>query len=459
MTTSNQILPSSFRDPSGFVFLRDGSLYRQVNPVYRDNYDHLMGSGLYEALVGSCLLVEHSEEELGISESRDAYRVLRPEPIPFISYPYEWCFSELRDAALATLRIAEIALRHGMILKDSSAFNIQFHHGKPAFIDTLSFEKYVEGRPWVAYRQFCQHFLAPLALMSKRDVRLSQLFRIHLDGIPLDLTSSLLPLRTCFGFSLAAHIHLHAKTQKRYAGKVPRSNGLRMSRRSLLGLMDSLRQAVRRLTWKPAGTEWADYYDDTNYSSEAENQKRRLVARFLDLTKPRVVWDLGANNGAYSRLASDNGSLTIAFDVDPAAVEANYLEVIRRGERDILPLVMDLTNPSSDIGWEHRERMSLAQRGPADTVLALALIHHLAISNNVPLPRLARFFSRLSRQLIIEFVPKTDSQVQRLLATREDVFPEYTPEGFEDSFGQCFTIEQVARIQDSQRSLYLMRRR
>jgi len=451
-------LSASFRDPSGFLFKQDGVIYRQVNLVYKNDYDHLMDSELYQALVDDNLLIPHEEVVIESPMSKLAYKVIKPEPIPFISYPYEWCFSQLRDAALTTLKIQRRALDFGMSLRDSSAYNIQFKNGRPIFIDTLSFGEYREGEPWVAYRQFCQHFLAPLALMSYKDIRLSQLLGIHIDGLPLDLASSLLPWRTRLRFSLFSHIHLHARSQKHFADKPVNVKQQQMSRYAFLGILNSLESAVKKLKWQPGGTEWAEYYQDTNYSPQAFEHKKTIVAGFLDKVRPATVWDLGANVGIFSRLASDRGIPTIAFDVDPAAVEKNYLDCIARGDTSILPLVIDLTNPSPGIGWENKERMSLKERGPADVVLALALVHHLAVSNNVPLSRIAGFLSDISHWLIIEFVPKTDSQVQRLLATREDIFPDYTRQAFEKEFSRHFTIDDSADIQESQRTLFLMRR-
>jgi hypothetical protein len=345
-----------------------------------------------------------------------------------------------------------------MSLRDSSAYNIQFRNGRPIFIDTLSFGKYREGQPWVAYRQFCQHFLAPLALMSYKDIRLSQLLSVYIDGLPLDLVSSLLPWRTRLRFSLLSHIHLHARSQKHFADKPINVRQHRMSRYAFLGILNSLESGVKKLRWQPRGTEWADYYRDTNYSTQAFEHKKAIVTGFLDRARPATVWDLGGNVGIFSRLASDRGIPTISFDVDPAAVEKNYLDCVAGGETSILPLVIDLTNPSPGIGWDNKERMSLKERGPADAALALALVHHLAISNNVPLPRIAGFLSDICHWLIIEFIPKTDSQVQRLLATREDIFPNYTRRVFEQEFGRYFTIEDSADIRESQRTLYLMQR-
>ncbi len=455
---SSAQLPGSFRDPSGFLFQQDGVIYRQVNLAYKDDYDHLMDSGLYQTLVDDNLLIPHGEVGIEPLVSELAYKVIKPEPIPFVSYPYEWCFSQLRDAALTTLKIQRKALDFGMSLRDSSAYNIQFKDGRPVFIDTLSFGKYREGEPWFAYRQFCQHFLAPLVLMSYKDIRLSQLLSIHIDGLPLDLASCLLPWRTRLSFSLLSHIHLHARSQKHFADKPINVRQQRVSRYAFVGILNSLESTVKRLKWQPVGTEWADYYHDTNYSQEAFEHKKTTVAGFLDRVRPATVWDLGANVGIFSRLASDRGIPTVSFDVDTAAVEKNYLDSVARGETNILPLVLDLTNPSPGIGWENKERMSLKERGPADVVLALALVHHLAISNNVPFFKIAGFLSDIGHRLIVEFIPKSDSQIQRLLATRDDIFPDYTRPAFEQEFNRYFTIDDWTDIRESQRTLYLMRR-
>ena len=417
-----------------------------------------MSSGLYKALIDEEFLIPHEEVSQDLAQTEKAYKVIQPEQLDYISYPYEWCFSQLKDAALTTLRVQKIALKFDMSLKDSSAYNIQFHKGKPVFIDTLSFEKANLEKPWIAYRQFCQHFIAPLALMSYSDVRLNQLLKVFIDGIPLDLASSLLPRRTNFKFSLFTHIRLHAKSQQSYSDKVIKKKDHKMSRVGFLGLMDSLERAIFHLKWEPKGTEWAEYYGDTNYPDEAFNQKKTIVSEFLRETKPEMVWDIGANVGVFSRLASELDIKTIAFDVDYSAVEKNFLECRKKDEARILPLLFDATNPSPGIGWQNLERMSFAERGPADTVLALALIHHLAISNNLPFSKIVNFFREVSKSLIIEFVPKSDSQVQRLLANREDIFPDYTLANFIQEFEKSFSIKKRRQIEKSERILFSMER-
>jgi len=458
---NSEALSASFRDPSGFLFTRNGILLRQINRAYADDYARLMESGLYEKLVKTGLLIPHAEVDAKPADSSIAFKVIQPERAPFISYPYEWSFGQLKDAALATLSIQKRALKAGMTLKDASAYNIQFVNGKPLLIDTLSFEIYQEGKPWDAYRQFCQHFLAPLALMSIRDVRLSQLLRVYVDGVPLDLASRLLPFSSRFNFGLLTHIHVHASAQTRYADADVKSATTKggMSKTAFTGLIESLESAVKKLEWKPAGTEWGNYYAITNYSDSAFEQKKKIIAEWLEQIKPASVWDLGANNGEFSRLASARGIFTVAWDIDPSAVEQNYRRVKSEKEQNLLPLVLDLTNPSPALGWANSERDSFGQRGPVDTALALALIHHLAISNNAPLSRIADFFADTCQRLVIEWVPKSDSQVQKLMRSRKDIFDGYTREGFESAFEARFKVKAAVDIPDTERRLYLLENR
>ena len=450
-------LTSSFRDPSGFLFYYENEIYRQVNTSYRVNYDYFLDSNLYTKLIDTELLIPHQEVDFFTGQYDNKYKIIKPKLIPFISYPYEWSFNQLKDAAITTLRIQKIALDFGMSLKDASSYNIQFMGGKPIFIDTLSFEKYHIGKPWVAYKQFCQHFLAPLALMSKVDIRLNQLLKVFIDGIPLDLASSLLPIRSYFNFPLLTHIHLHSKSQLSFANSSIQKNG-KISKFAAFSIIDSLESTINKLKWKPHYSEWANYYEDTNYSSDSFEHKKQIVSGFLDIINPKKVWDLGANNGMFSRIASSKGTETIAFDIDPNAVEKNYLDGIKRHETKIIPLLLDLTNPTPAIGWQNDERMSFLQRGPTDTVLALALIHHLAITNNLPLDKIAEFFGKICSSLIIEFIPKSDSKVQKLLSTREDIFSDYTQENMEKSFSKYFIIRSSIRIKNSERIIYLMRK-
>jgi len=447
--------PGSFRDPSGFVFSQDRLLFRQINQSYKPQFEALLSSGLYDTLVEENILVPHQEANIP-SITGDGYKVIQPERIPFISYPYEWAFSALKAAALLVLNIQKKAISCGMILKDASAFNVQFKGTKPIWIDTLSFDFYRENEPWLAYRQFCQHFLGPLSLMSYRDVRLNQLLKSNIDGLPLDLVSRLLPLSSKWQLGLLSHIHLHSQSQKHFEAKEISPKSFKFKKSALLGILDSLESTIQGLNWRPKKSTWDNYYNITNYSDSSMDHKKELVEEFIKLTNPKMVWDLGSNTGKFSRIVSAKGIQTVSIDFDPLAVEINFLEAQKNKTENLLPLNMDLNNPSPGLGWAHTERMSLIERGPADAVLALALVHHLAISNNVPLPAMAEFFSKISKFLIIEFIPKEDSQVKILLRSREDIFPNFTKSHFESAFAERFKILKSVPVRGSKRTMYLM---
>lgn len=455
----NKSLLSSFRDPSGFIFSQDSIIYRQINRSYQNDYDYLIASGLYDKLTELGYLVSHQETNI-FPLPPEAYKIIQPQVIPFISYPYEWCFSMLKNSALQVLAIQKIALEYNMSLKDASAFNIQFLKGKPTLIDTLSFEKYQEGKPWIAYRQFIEHFLTPLTLMSMTDVRLNRLSTIFLDGIPVDLTAKLLPFRAKFQPSLLFHIFAHSSSQKKYSKTAVGSKTKQgFSKIAFFGLLDNLKNTIKNLKWEFDYTQWSNYYDETNnnYHQKSLKQKAEFVEKQLKFIKPKTVWDLGANTGFFSKIAANQKANVISFDNDYGALEKNYLENTKSQLPNILPLFVDLTNPTPALGWSNQERSSLLQRRPADAVLALALIHHLAISNNLPLEYIASLFSQISKFLIIEFVPKTDSQVKILLSNREDIFPNYTKEGFEKAFSKFYQIEKTAFLKESERILYFMK--
>ena len=454
-------LPGSFRDPSGFIFLEGRMVYRQINKSYKSNYDKLISSGLYKDLLEKSLLIPHRESTKKSTEPALSYKVIKPDTIPFISYPYEWSFSQLKVAALATLDICLMALTHNMVLKDASAFNIQFIDNKPVLIDTLSFQVYENNKPWIAYKQFCQHFLAPLALMSYGDIRTLQLLRSNIDGIPLDLASTLLPKKSWVNFGIATHVHLHAQSQKKFADKhqTIKSNSRGISKTQLVNILTNLRSTVESLNWNIVKTEWGDYYNETNYTDKAFTHKQKLVKEIAKEIKPTHVWDLGANTGEFSIAVAPFAKNIVAFDIDPLAVERNYLKLNNIKINNILPLIQDLTNPSPALGWQNCERMSLIERGPVDLVLALALIHHLAISNNLPLSSIAEYLHSITANLVIEFVPKTDSQVQKMLASRKDIFDKYTQVQFEQEFDEYFITKSKHKITGSKRTLYWLKSR
>jgi len=462
-TVAIKPLSSSFRDPNGFVFDHEGQFLRAVQPAYEPHYYRLMESGLYQLLVEQKLLIPHEDVTPSFSKAAGGCRIIKPLQVGFVSHPFEWSFSELKDSALTTLRIQAAALEHGMTLKDASAYNIQFVNGAPIHIDTLSFECLPKGdpAPWAAYRQFCSHFLAPLALMCHTDVRLHQLQRVHLDGIPLDLASKLLSPGTWLNPGLLLHVHLHARSQRlmqnREMSAVTRRRGVSLN--ALRGLTTTLAGTIKKLKRPVAKEFWSNYYDETVLGGEYVPGKKKIIREWLSQAAPRLVWDLGANAGVFSRLASATGSQVVSFDLDPDCVEMNYCENRKQNETKILPLVLDMMNPSSACGWDLAERSSFLERPHPDVALALALVHHLAIGNNLPLDRIAKFFNRFAPTLIIEFVPKDDPNAQKLLRSREDIFPQYDQPHFEEAFGQYYHIEASRQAPGSNRNLYLMRRR
>jgi hypothetical protein len=455
--------PASFRDPAGFVFRRDGVLYRQIQPAAAADWEALRSSGLLTRLVADGLLVDHEEVSIDEAATPDAVAVIRPRLVDFISYPYEWSFSQLKDAALLTLEIQSRALDAGIRLKDASAYNVQIDGGRPILIDSLSFEVAPATEPWPGYRQFCEHFLAPLALIAHRDARAGLMLRDFIDGIPLDLAAGLLPGRTRLNLGLASHLHVHAGAQRRAASAAPATDGdraptRRVSETGQRALLDSLRRTVEGLRWKPS-VHWSEYATTTSYTEAATASKAQLVREMLAGIGGDSVWDLGANTGVYSALAVEAGYRVIAWDFDAGSVEAHWLRVRGADGPPILPLIGDLSNPSPSIGWALEERASFLDRANADALLALALVHHLAIGNNVPLPAVAELFARIAPHAIVEFVPKEDPMTRRLLAARRDIFDGYSIDGFRAAFGEPFEIVREAPIADSPRTLFLLRRR
>ncbi|MBW3612362.1 MAG: SAM-dependent methyltransferase [Chloroflexi bacterium] len=419
---------------------------------------------MYGPLVRDRLVVEHEDAPVDAAVGSDAVAVIRPRRIGFISYPYEWSFGQLKEAALLTLDLQSRALDVGMRLKDASAYNIQFESGRSILIDSLSFEVAEATEPWPAYRQFCEHFLAPLTLMAYRDVRCGLMLRDFIDGIPLDLAASLLPGRTRLNFGLLSHLHAHAGAQRRAANQQPTPGGdapkreRRVSATGQRALLDSLRRTVAGLKWEPSG-HWAGYATTTSYSDAATESKGEIVREMLAAAGGSSAWDLGANTGVYSAMAADAGYRVVAWDQDAGSVEAHWRRVRGDGNPAILPLVLDLSNPSPGIGWGLVERASFLERGTPDLVMALALVHHLAIGNNVPLTAVSRLFARMAPHAIVEFVPKEDPMTRRLLATRRDIFEHYTLDGFRVAFGQDWETVREEPVTDSPRTLFLLRGR
>ena len=456
---------ASFRDRSGYVYQDDaGNIVRTINPVFKEDWQAGMESGLLPALVEKGLLVPFSEHPSCL----DAWKCILVEKIPFISYPYEWSFSQLKDSALLTLEIMKEALEEGMVLKDASAYNVQFIGAKPIFIDILSLESRKDESPWTAYKQFCTHFLAPLALSSHVSPECGCMSRLWIDGIPLHLASKFLPAKTYFSWGLLLHLHLHSRMQKKYSDTrehSKRARDVKVTVKTLNGIVSSLENTIKSFKSPDVPTEWGGYYNDTNYSDTATESKIRLVDQYAlsisSLGNTKLAIDIGANTGRYSRLLASYYDYVLAPDIDPAAVEQHYLHLKKEGNANILPLVIDLTNASPSLGWACSERDSFDSRCSADILTALALIHHLVITAGISFDLVARYFYGLlgkDGHLLIEFVPKEDSQVQRMLASRLDVFSDYNLEEFLKAFSKYFKVEESVQIPETDRTLHIMRK-
>lgn len=452
---------SSFRDPSGYMFQYEGEFYRAVNHCYKKDLDHLFSSGLFQDLNSKELILPVEEIEPSKIGLNGVYKILRPEQIDVITYPYEWSFNMLKDAAFLTIDIQEIALKYGMSLKDASAFNIQFRDGKPVFIDTLSFELYKPGKPWIAYRQFCQHFLAPLALMSRVDPRLNRMFVTHIDGIPLDLAVKMLPTKSMFNIHIFLHVFLHSRAQNKYEKKSIQLKSVyrEFSIHSMNMLLDGLKSAIHRQVLTTKNTEWSNYTDRDVHKEEYIEFKIKVITEMLNSAEGKLVLDIGANNGYFSQVAVSRGASVISADADPVCVNENYNEIRKRGERKILPVLSDITNPSPSIGWAGIERSSLNDRIRPDIIMALALIHHLVIKKNISFEMIASQFSRLAGELIIEFVPADDEKAKLLLNNRDDDFSEYTLDKFEQVFSRYYVIAKRVRCDVNSRVLFHMKKR
>ncbi len=442
--------PASYRDPAGFIFHHEGKLYRQVNQCFREDFDLFISSGLYKELSTSGMLVEHQVLGTNFTADEEWYKTITPEVVKFISYPYEWCFQMLKDAALLTLTLTRKAIDHGLILKDASPYNIQLHNGKLIFIDSLSFARYEETKPWIAYRQFCENFLAPLAIMHYSGMPLHSLSLAYPDGIPLAIAQKLLPFQSKFSLHQYLHLHLHNKLSKKSAeGNKSKSFSLH----KLKNILRSLETAVSHLQLNYKGI-WSEYYPEAAQRQNYLPEKKEIIARWIEKIEASTVFDAGANDGTFSRLTNARGWFTLSADIDHSAVTKLYGEVIKES-LSIHPLIIDLANPSPANGVNYEERKSLSDRFHADLILALALIHHLAIGKNIPFEMIAKMFRQLGEKLIIEFIPKDDEKIQLMLQQKQDIYHWYTQFNFKQAFSKYYTILEVKELFRG-RTLFLM---
>ncbi len=395
--------------------------------------------------------------DLRVGGDTPASAVLRHERVPFVSYPYEWSFSMLRDAALLQLELLRAALAEDMVLKDASPYNVQWRGARPVFIDVGSFERLAEGEPWVGYRQFCALALYPLMLQGYAGLPFQPWLRGSLEGITPAQARAVLRGRNLLRRGVFSHVAVHARLEGRESDHDTRSELRRAGFRKELIEANArkLERLVRRLRWRAAETAWSDYGERTHYEPDELEQKDAFVRDACVSASPGLAWDLGCNDGRYSRIAAEEGAYVVAVDGDHASSDLLFQNLRAAGEERILPLVMDLGDPSPARGWRGRERAALEERGRPDLVLCLALVHHLSIGANVPLGEVIDWLASLGGVLVIEFADRTDPMVKRLLARkRDDANPDYRVDLFEQALAARFEIELRQPLASGLRTLY-----
>jgi hypothetical protein len=461
----------SFRDWDGRVFSADGRVLRALTPTGFADWEALSASEFFAAFTSGGELVRTVRED---DETVQALRQADPEGewvaalsherLPFISYPYEWSFSMLKDAALLQLRLASAALAEDLMLKDASPYNIQWGGSHPVFIDIGSFERARAGEPWAAYRQFCMLYLYPLLLEAHRGAPFQPWLRGNVDGISPTDFRSLFSYRDSFRRGMLRHVFLHANLERRHADRG--SNVRReleaagFDKRLVESNLAQMTRLVGGLRSRPRESAWQDYGTTCSYSEQETLAKEAFVRRAVGERRRRLVWDLGCNDGRYSRIAAESSEFTVAIDSDRAVIDALYSALRRADNHSILPLVVDLADPSPALGWRNKERLTLAERGLPDLALCLALVHHLSIGRNIPLRELVEWLGSLSCEVVIEFPARTDPMVQRLLAgKRSEAHPDYDRGTFESLLRARFEVVDAVDLPSETRTLYLARPR
>ncbi|OFW08757.1 MAG: hypothetical protein A3H96_04765 [Acidobacteria bacterium RIFCSPLOWO2_02_FULL_67_36] len=456
---------ASFRDPAGHVFHLGARVLRTVGAAAAPAYEAIRDRGLLHRWVERGWLVATAELARQDTPDLDATAryVLEHAPIPFVSYPYEWSFGALKAAALLHLDLQRDALDHDIELSDASAYNIQFTGPRPVFIDVLSFRPYKEGNYWTGHRQFCHQFLNPLLLRALLGVPHNAWYRGAFEGIPTTELNALLPLGRKLSWNVFSHVTLPARIEARLVAHASAARVERprrpLSRAAYKGMLEQLRGWIARL--EPRGhvlTIWSDYDTTHTYAEEEQKAKHAFVERFVSESRPHMLWDLGCNTGEYAEHALNAGAdLVIGFEADHGALDRAFEHATAEG-LNFLPLFLDAANPSPDQGWNQAERTGLAGRGPADALLALAFEHHLAIGRNVPLDMLLGWLTSLAPRGVVEFVPKSDPTIQRMLAAREDIFTDYTEQAFTAILSGKARIVRTETISGTGRRLFIYER-
>lgn len=464
---SETVDPGSFRDPGGQVFQLDNRVYRTVNPPAVDDFDYVQSTGLMETLVGRGLVLDARQvelKELG-AKAEGACYVLEHPKLPFISYPYEWSFSGLKAAALCHIDVHLSALEHGVTLSDATAYNIQFIGARPVFIDRLSFVRYRDGEMWAGHRQFTEQFLNPLLLRALLGVSHNAWYRGSLEGISARDLSRLLKVRHKISWKVFSHVILQSFFQSSFsrhdaAVQGDKIAGTGFPRAALERMLRKLRGWIESLNPADAGkTTWQNYARETSYTDEETVIKRRFVGEFSKAVAPTLLMDIGCNTGDFTAVALDAGArYAVGFDFDQGALEQAYARA-RNENLAFQPLFLDAANQSPAQGWAERERQGFQSRVKADAVLALALVHHLAIAKNIPFDGVIDWLIGIAPTGVIEFVPKQDPMVRELLRFRQDIFADYDEETFRALVATHARVVRTEQVSASGRLLVWFDRR
>ncbi len=466
LAADSSVEAGSFRDHDSRVFVTPDGIFRVLSPTAMEDWEALAASGLWRELLQEGRVVATESAELDALPdllATEAAGALRHERVPFVSYPYEWPFAMLQDAALLQLELNRRALRADLTLKDASPYNVQWRGTAPVFIDVGSFERLRPAEPWAGYRQFCMLFLYPLMLQAYKDLPFHAVLRGSLDGIPPHDARAVLS-GDRFRKGVLANVLLHAKLEARYAGAEGREVKRELKRAGFnKELLDTnfgkLHKLVRGLEWKAGATAWTGYGEDNTYDEAAAGRKAEFVREAAARRHSRLTWDVGCNDGTYSRIAAESADLVVAIDADHATVDALYRRLRDEERTDILPLVMSVTDPSPDLGWRGRERMSLERRGTPELALCLAVVHHVCVTGNVPVREFLDWLASLDTALVIEFPDRADPMVQRLLGGKRDgANPDYDKAGFERALEERFAVERSEPVSET-RTLYEARPR
>jgi SAM-dependent methyltransferase len=457
-TPHGELEPGSFRDPESRVFYAGNEVYRALSPNGLSDFEALRATGLLDdERVVRTEAAGDTAALRGLLVHEPA-AVLRHERIPFVSYPYEWTFSMLKDAALLQLDLLLSALDHDLVLKDATPYNVQFKGATPVFVDVGSFERIREGEPWVGYRQFCMLYLYPLLLQAVKDVPFHPWLRGSIDGITPAQMRGLMSFRDRFRKGVFTNVFLHAKLEARYAdrpGQVKQEVKRVFKKELFVANVRKMRALVERLSWTPPAGVWTAYGERNTYTDDDARRKDAFVRDVARSREWNLVWDIGANNGRYSRIAAEGAKTVVAVDSDQGPVDLLYRDLRDEANRQILTLTMNLADPSPGLGWRGLERRSMPDRGKPDLVLALALIHHVAISANVPVKEFLDWLASLGTALVIEFPTREDPMVKQLLAPKRDgLHPDYELGFFERTLNQAFHVERSERLESGTRVLY-----